>query len=195
MGQVRHGSATTTRAVRAAIMGASPPLGRGMARMIAGFARASEPGARHQSQDGGEVAEAGDGRGHEDRPDGTAVHRADGGRPSRWRDRLRERQRSRDSRHRQVSRHRPGEQERGFSCQALLQPGIAGPESVPPGLPAAERAVPRAAIGTVAHGAGRRPSREEEEGKDGKHVVVLVLKLGKRQAGLSRPGQAAVASG
>ena len=48
--------------------------------MIASFARAVEPGTRHQSEDGGEVAEARDGRGHEDRPDGTAVHGADGGR-------------------------------------------------------------------------------------------------------------------
>ena len=48
--------------------------------MIASFARAVEPGTRHQSEDGGEVAEAGDGRGHEDRAVGTAVHRADGAR-------------------------------------------------------------------------------------------------------------------
>jgi len=43
---------------------------------IASFARAAEPGARDQSEDGGEVAQAGDGRGYEDRANGTAVHRA-----------------------------------------------------------------------------------------------------------------------
>ncbi|PYF06288.1 hypothetical protein C8J30_1302 [Rhodobacter viridis] len=67
-------------AVRAAIMRACPPSVQGLARMIASFARAAEPGARHQSEDGGEVAQARDGRGHEDRADGTAVHRADRGR-------------------------------------------------------------------------------------------------------------------
>ncbi|PYF08677.1 hypothetical protein C8J30_1115 [Rhodobacter viridis] len=56
------------------------PSVQGLARMIASFARAAEPGARHQSEDGGEVAQARDGRGHVDRADGTAVHRADRGR-------------------------------------------------------------------------------------------------------------------
>lgn len=79
MGQVRHGSATTTHAARAAIMRASPPLVRGMARMIASFARATEPGARHQPQDGGEVVQARDGRGPQDRAEGTAVNCADRG--------------------------------------------------------------------------------------------------------------------
>ena len=79
MGQVRHGSATTTLAAKAAIMRASPPLVRGMARMIASFARAAEPGARHQPQDGGEVAQARDGRGPQDRAEGTAVNCADRG--------------------------------------------------------------------------------------------------------------------
>ena len=65
MGQVRHGSATITFAVRAAIMRACPPLVRGLARMIESFARAAEPGTRHQPEDGGEVTEAGVGRGYE----------------------------------------------------------------------------------------------------------------------------------
>ncbi len=47
---------------------------------IASFARTVEPGARHQSEDSGEVAQAGDGRGYEDRADRAAVHRADRGR-------------------------------------------------------------------------------------------------------------------
>jgi hypothetical protein len=67
MGQVRHGSATTTHAVRAAIMRACPPLVRGPARMIASFDRVTEPGVGHQPQDSGEVAQASDGRGSEDR--------------------------------------------------------------------------------------------------------------------------------
>ncbi len=79
MGQVRHGSATTTYAVRAAIMRAGPPPVRGQARMIASFARAAEPRARHQPQDRREVAQARDGRGHEDRAEGTAVNGADRG--------------------------------------------------------------------------------------------------------------------
>lgn len=49
---------------------------------IAGFARATEPGTRHQPQDGGEVAEKGDSRRYKDRADGTSVHRADAGRSS-----------------------------------------------------------------------------------------------------------------
>ena len=44
---------------------------------IASFARAAEPGTGHQPQDGGEVAQAGDSRGHEDRAEGTAVDRPD----------------------------------------------------------------------------------------------------------------------
>jgi hypothetical protein len=47
---------------------------------IASFARAAEPGARHQSQDGREVAQALVSRGPEDRAEGAAVHRADRGR-------------------------------------------------------------------------------------------------------------------
>ena len=46
MGQVRHGSATTTHAIRAAIQD-----------------RGAEQGPRHQPEDGGEVAEARDGGG------------------------------------------------------------------------------------------------------------------------------------
>lgn len=46
-GQIRHGSTTAMHAVRAAIMRACPPLLRGLARMIASFARATEPGAGH----------------------------------------------------------------------------------------------------------------------------------------------------
>jgi hypothetical protein len=63
MGQVRHGSAMTKHAVRAAIMRAGPPLVRGTARMIASFARDAEPGVGHQPGDGSEVAQATDGRG------------------------------------------------------------------------------------------------------------------------------------
>ena len=67
MGQIRHGSATTTQAVRAAIVRAGPPSVRGRARMIASFARAAEQGAGYQSQDRRKVAQAGDGGGLEDR--------------------------------------------------------------------------------------------------------------------------------
>ncbi len=61
MGQVRHGSATTTHAVRAAIMRAGPPSVRGSARMIASFARDVEQRAGDQPQDSLEVAQAPDG--------------------------------------------------------------------------------------------------------------------------------------
>ena len=44
---------------------------------IASFALGTEPGVRDQSQDGCEVAEAGDGRGSENRPEGTAVKGSD----------------------------------------------------------------------------------------------------------------------
>ena len=67
MGQVCHGSATTTHAVRAAIQ-----------RSQASFAQLSRE--LGQPQDGGKVAQARDGRGHEDRADGTAVDGADRGR-------------------------------------------------------------------------------------------------------------------
>jgi len=50
--------------------------------MIAGFARAAEAGVGDQSEDGGEVAQACDGRGHEDRAFGTEVHRLVRGRGS-----------------------------------------------------------------------------------------------------------------
>ena len=49
----------------------------------ASFALSTEPGTGHQSEDSCEMAEAGDGRGYEDRPHRTAVHCADGGRGSR----------------------------------------------------------------------------------------------------------------
>ncbi len=79
MVQVRHGSATTTHAVRAAIMRANPPLVRGLAQMIASFARAAEPRAGGQPQDRCEVAQARDGQGYEDRAVGATIHRADRG--------------------------------------------------------------------------------------------------------------------
>jgi len=44
---------------------------------IASFARAVEPGAGDQPQDGSEMAQAGDGRGQEDRAEGPAVDRLD----------------------------------------------------------------------------------------------------------------------
>lgn len=74
MGQVRHGSATTTHAARAAMMRAGPPLVGGSARMIASFARNAEPGAWDQPKDGGEVAQAPDGRGSQDWTEGAAFH-------------------------------------------------------------------------------------------------------------------------
>jgi hypothetical protein len=80
MGQVRHGSATTTHAVRAAIQ-RSQVEGLPAISPRAGLrARAAEPGAGHQPQDGCEVAQARDGRGYEDRADGTALDCADRGR-------------------------------------------------------------------------------------------------------------------
>lgn len=57
MGQVRHDHARRQSSNTA----------------IASFARAVEPGTRHQPEDGGEVAQAGDGRGHEDRAFGIEV--------------------------------------------------------------------------------------------------------------------------
>ena len=74
MGQVRHGSATSTHAVRAAIQRSIARQSLFTAMRGASFARAVEPGTRHQPEDGGEVAQAGDGRGHEDRAFGTEVH-------------------------------------------------------------------------------------------------------------------------
>ena len=77
MGQIRHGSATTTHAIRSAIVRASPPSVRGPARMIASFARAVEPGVGPYPQDHCEVAQARDGRGHEDWPYGAEIHCSD----------------------------------------------------------------------------------------------------------------------
>ena len=70
MGQVCHGSATTTHGVLAAI------------QTIASFARDAEPGTGDQPQDGGEVAQAGDGRGPEDGTEGTTLDGPDRGRGS-----------------------------------------------------------------------------------------------------------------
>ena len=81
MGQVRHGSATTTHAVRASLQ--SDPLpGRALRSNVpkgASFARAVEPGTQHQVEDGGEVAEKGDGRGLEDGAVRTAIYGPDRG--------------------------------------------------------------------------------------------------------------------
>lgn len=63
MGQVRHGSATTTYAVRAAIQ-----------RSQASLAQLSE--ACDQSKDSREVAKARDGRGLEDWSEGAAFNRS-----------------------------------------------------------------------------------------------------------------------
>ena len=59
MGQVRHGSATTTR--------------QSCNTAIASFALAAEPGAWYQPQDRRKVAQARDGRGPQDRADGTSL--------------------------------------------------------------------------------------------------------------------------
>ena len=67
MEQVRHGSATTTHAVRAAIQRSQASL-------------STLTRARDQPEDGGEMAEAGDGRGFEDRAEGPSLHDLD---PSR----------------------------------------------------------------------------------------------------------------
>lgn len=76
MGQVRHGSATTTRAARTAIQ-RSQVEGPSAIGSRAGLrVRATDPGTGDQHQDVGEVGQAGDGRGFEDWPDGTTVHRA-----------------------------------------------------------------------------------------------------------------------
>jgi hypothetical protein len=80
MGQVRHGSATATHAVRAAPQRSQvegPPTIGSRAGLRA---RAVEPGTGHQPKDSCELAQARDGRGHEDRPDGTALCGADQGR-------------------------------------------------------------------------------------------------------------------
>jgi hypothetical protein len=77
MGQARHGSASTTHAVRAAIQ-------RSVARQAfapqtpigAGFARAAKQGVGHQSQERRKVVQACDGRGSEDRAKGAALYRS-----------------------------------------------------------------------------------------------------------------------
>lgn len=68
-----------TEATRSSQQGAtgSSPLARARRQSsstaIASFARAAEPGTGHQPQDGGKVAQARDGRGYEDRADGTKL--------------------------------------------------------------------------------------------------------------------------
>src|SRR6056297_622324 len=50
---------------------------------IASFERGTEPGARHQSEDGREVAKAAVGRGSEDRAEGAGLDRSQRGRRGR----------------------------------------------------------------------------------------------------------------
>lgn len=76
MGQVRHGCATTTHAIRATIMRASPPSVRGQARMIASYDRGAEPGVRDQPEDGRQVAEARDSGRSQDRSKGAILVRS-----------------------------------------------------------------------------------------------------------------------
>lgn len=77
MGQVRHGSAATTHAVRAAIQ-RSQVEGLSAIGSRAGLrARAADPGIGHQPQDGGEVAQARHGRGLEDRAEGAPIDGSD----------------------------------------------------------------------------------------------------------------------
>ncbi len=78
-GQVCHGSATSTHAGRAAMMRAGPPSVRGSARMIASFARDVEQRAGDQPENGGEVAQAPDGRGPQDGAKGTTLDDPDRG--------------------------------------------------------------------------------------------------------------------
>ncbi len=88
MGQVRHvsdtiepwcaiGSSTMARARRQSSNTAIRWLASVCLQTLrsASFARAAEPGAGHQRQDGREMAETGNSRGSEDRTDGTPVHR------------------------------------------------------------------------------------------------------------------------
>jgi hypothetical protein len=74
MGQVRHGSGTTPFAVRAAIQRSAARQSLFTAMRGARFALGAEPGAGHQSQDGFQVAQAGDGRGYEDGSERTALN-------------------------------------------------------------------------------------------------------------------------
>jgi hypothetical protein len=83
MGQVRHGSATTTHAVRASIQRSQVEGPPAIGPRAGLRARAAEPGTGHQSDDGREVAQARDGRGYEDRAVGTAFDGFDRSRGSR----------------------------------------------------------------------------------------------------------------
>ena len=56
------------------------PLAKTEGHSFGTSSRAVEPGTGHQSEDSCELAQARDGRGHEDRPDGTALCGADQGR-------------------------------------------------------------------------------------------------------------------
>lgn len=80
MGQVRHKSAATTHAVRAAIQRSIARQSRLSAMRGASVARAAEPGTGHQPKDRGQVAQAGDGRGYEDGSERTAIYGPDRGR-------------------------------------------------------------------------------------------------------------------
>ena len=74
MGQIRHGSAATTYAVRAAIQRSQiegPPAIGSRAGLRA---RAVEHGTGHQPQNRRKVAQAGDGRGYEDWANDTAIN-------------------------------------------------------------------------------------------------------------------------
>jgi hypothetical protein len=56
------------------------PIAKAEGRSFGTSSRAVEPGTGHQPKDSCELAQARDGRGHEDRPDGTALCGADQGR-------------------------------------------------------------------------------------------------------------------
>jgi hypothetical protein len=56
------------------------PIAKTEGRSFGTSSRAVEPGTGHQPKDSCELAQARDGRGHEDRPDGTALCGADQGR-------------------------------------------------------------------------------------------------------------------
>lgn len=77
MGQFRHGSATTTHAVRAAILRSQVEELHGIGSRAGLRAREDEPGTGNQPQDGREVAHAGDGQGYEYWTSGAPTHRQD----------------------------------------------------------------------------------------------------------------------
>ena len=78
MGQVRHGSATTAYAVRAAIQRSVARQSRLAVMRGASFARGIEQGTGYQSQDRREVAKAVGGEGLEDWAEGAAFNRSHG---------------------------------------------------------------------------------------------------------------------